>query len=726
MKRVKANIINITIFGASLFIIMSQPVAIFAKIPLTEKSFKSFMRTAPVKQLAAFIFDTLNQPGKNFYVFRYLKKEQVLFAYFYFNYGPLPAASPVMAALQRAVTFADLPGVGYIAGMHDALNFDQADLRDIYQINGQQCMPVKEIPAADWQQLEKDIRQQFFKKVTGDFANEFYKGKIVDSAIVRKCKALAEKHRQEGVLKNLDTASFSQPLFFFDEYFFNGQYIYRPGGHVSVFKQLDAARFRQTPYGGTDGRYVVTGGKILLTDTASFKKMQQTELIYYKSAIGVYNEELQLIPEADPVTFKVVDDHHAVDANNIYFNHLVIAKASIGAYQFDTRGYFWHCIILTGERAVYVGREQIAVDPATFRVLRFPANIHYNHCLLAIAADKNGTMILYKPSPFDGPVQIIRNEDPDTFIQKIAAEINNRRFENNQPPTPSAYDRAFYESFQTWLRSHFDTYYPAHQLKRDFYIAINNYMHACFQEQQYEALLDIYEKVKGYAWLNPYIFHHTACTYVKLGQLDAAVAEVRKALVYGYDKLKDIWTDTDLEPIWQHAHFIELRRFAEANTYPFVTLEMLEAIAQLEPGTATTANIISHVADIMYFPDLPQVPDSVEDAALAARYARYRELLARIYEDYFMRGQSFGKERLYRVYRHHTALSPHVHADMLLYTFKDAHMFGRVDETKLTECLNMAAALKDSLARIADVDKREAVQKELERNTFFSFVLHDI
>ncbi|MEC5146121.1 DKNYY domain-containing protein [Chitinophaga sp. 212800010-3] len=707
---------------------MSQPVAIFAKIPITEKSFKSYLKTAPVNRLATFIFETLNQPDKNFYVFRHLKKEEVLFAYFYFNYGSLSGLldSPVMAALQTAATFSDLPDTGYIAGTHDALNFDQEDLEGILRVNNQQCTAEKDIPDTYWQQLTKDIEQQFFKKVKADFADEFYKGRIVDSAIVKKCKALMEKRRQEEVLNNLDSASFLKPLFFFDKYFFNGQYIYCPEGNAQIYKDPDPAQFRQTPYGGTDGRYLVTDGHMLETDVASFKRMQNTEYICYKSATGVYDDKLQLIPEADPATFKVIDGHHAVDANNIYFNHLIISKKEIGVYKFDARGYYWKCIILHGERAVYVGDEKIDVDAATFKILQFPRNIHYNYCLLAVAADKNGTMILYKPSPFTNPVQIIRNEDPEAFIEKTAAALNNKREEKNDPPKATENNQEYCDSFRKWMHAHFDSYYPLNKLTIAFYRSINNYMYACFQEQQYEAITDIYDKIKDYAWINPYIFHHTACTYVKLGNPEVAVAEVRKALVYGYEKINNLWPDRDLEPIWNHPQFVTLRKFNEDNPYTSVSVEMLEQIVQLKPGDYDTVEIMRQITNTMYFPDLPQIPDNVEDKQLAAWYARYKELLSRVYEDYFMKNMYLGREKLYRIYRNHTVLPPRIHAEMLIYTFKDAHMFGQSDESKLTDCLTIAKALRASLSRIIDKEKYDAALKELEQQSFLSYALHEL
>ncbi len=710
---------------------MSQPVAVFGKIPVSERSFKAFLKTGNADRLVAFIFSELDDPGRNFYVFRYLKKEAAVFAFFYFNYGnrDLLLQSVPLTVLLALAPFAAPQATGHVLATLDALNLGKEDNIAAYRIQEGQVTEISAITDEEWNLLLKDVKKYFFNKATADFASEFHRGQLVDTAIVKKCTALAEEKRKTQVLQNLHTASFTSPLHFFDNYYYNGQFIYYSFGIIAVLDKINPLAFKQTAYGGTDGNYVAIGGTLIKADAATFKKLQKYENVYYTSATGVYDAQLQPVPEADPASFRLADEYHATDKAHIYFNGLVIDKTEVGRYTLYTKGYFWANIVLMGEKTVYVGKEKITVDAASFTIVHYPAGIHHNNYFVLVAKDREGTMILYKKYPYKDPVQLLRDEDPDAFIASVKATLNQATAHVEKiPPPPRGGDNgeAYYHSFSNWAQQYFDTYFEEHRYDYDLYRLINNYFATCFELKKYTEAILLYEKIKDTAWLNPHLFHHTACLYMALHEQEKAIAELRKALVYGYSEIDRIWTDKDLEPIWTNEKFVQLRNFHQANPHPVASLELLEAIVQLQANKGVerfAKTIIRELPNRVYFPDPATIPEHTGDATLDAHYKKYRELLATVFVTCFNNGLITEYDALYRVYCKHAAITPQVHYLVLQNLFRHAHFSGHANQEELEKCLLVVALLKEAVNRITDEEQKAAATAAFNDDGFFQFVL---
>ncbi len=142
--------------------------------------------------------------------------------------------------------------------------------------------------------------------------------------------------------------------------------------------------------------------------------------------------------------------------------------------------------------------------------------------------------------------------------------------------------RAFAER---WLAEHFDFFLSEHPFNRSFWQAIQRYMYACRHLGQYDAMIQIAARIEAHAWINPYIFHHTACAYAARGNVRRAVNEVRRALTFGYDRIDEMFADPDLASLAGDAEFLSLKAIARpiANVRrQFLPLELLQYLQTLE------------------------------------------------------------------------------------------------------------------------------------------------
>ena len=112
---------------------MSQPVALIAKIPLPLEDFKKFRRSRASRVLVRCLADEIRDPISKYMVFRYLKPESALFAFFYFNYGnaSLLRESTEWEVLQTVASYARDGRSGFVLHSLDALNIPRAMLPEV-------------------------------------------------------------------------------------------------------------------------------------------------------------------------------------------------------------------------------------------------------------------------------------------------------------------------------------------------------------------------------------------------------------------------------------------------------------------------------------------------------------------------------------------------------------------------------------------------------------------
>lgn len=675
---------------------MSQPVALIAAISLDEASYKKFLRSRAAKDLATCIADVLNEALPSYYVFRYLKPRSRLFAFIYFNHGNarMLAESRELAVLHLLAGFAGTGESGHVLAHLDALNLGPDDLAEAWRIVDGKCVSVQELAAATWAELHQDCGKYFYKETEIDFALNLSKRRIVDKSIVKRCEAIIETRRIEKLGSRLHLASFAQPLHFFGDYYFNGEFIYHVGHGISLLRDIDPASFRPTPYGAADNSHAVIGGICRKVDVATFRMLQKGEVTYFKDATCVYDERVIPVAGADPATFRQLADYYADDASTVYFCGKHIAKADLGAFEFYPAGYFHAQKLLIGERAVYLGATRLAVDPPSFRVeatreLKRGAAFDIAY----VARDKNAAYLL-TTTDIKNEAIIIATDDPDRAIASLYATDAAERASLGHPPGKTEGKTALAD-FRAWADQHLDRLYGEYRYKEAlgpfgmtgwFYTGVNNFLFLLFQAGEFEALLATYDKVRDTAWLNPHLFHHAACAHAALGQADEALEEVRKALVFGYEHMDRIWADDDLALIRDDPRFHALRGALGDDSLPAAPVDLMLAIAGLpdEYGQALTCRLACRYRDRFLFPDMRVVQgwiDNTEptDELRQEALRHYAEALRFIYGKRLLFADfEFAAHEFYRRYMDAGFLHPLVHLRALAFCYGKAHFPGGI------------------------------------------------
>lgn len=671
---------------------MSQPVALIATISLDETSFKKFLRCQAAKDLATCIADVLSGHIPSYYVFRYLKPSNTLFAFFYFNHGnaPMLIESRELAILHKLASFAGAGEAGYVLAHLDALNLGPDDLTNAWRVIDGKSEPIEELSAATWAELRKDCAKYFYKAVDIDFALNLSKKRIVDKSIVKRCEAIIETRRIEKLGTQLHLASFGRPLHFFGDYYFNGEFIYHAWQGITLLRDIDPASFRPMPYGAADNSYVVIGSVIRKVDVATFQKIQKGELIYFKDASCVYDERFRPMPEVDPSSFRLLTDYHAEDASHVYFCGKSFAKADLGSFKFYPAGYYHSQKLLVGERAIYLGGARLAVDPASFQI-DATRELHRGGAfdIAYVARDKNASYLLTTHNTKRETI-IIETDDPDGAIATLHAAYAAEQNADSEFPPSDKEDKAALDNFRTWANKHLDRLYGEYRYKEAlspygatswFYRGVNNFLFLLFQARQYEELLATYNKIRDTAWLNPHLFHHAACAYAALGQADEALEEVRKALIFGYEHMDRIWADEDLALIRNDPRFHALQGALGDETLPAAPCELVFAIAGLpdEFGLELTSRLCMRYWKRFLFPTLRMVQGWIDDTDEADEIRReslhrYADALRFIYDERLLCADfGYSDHDFYQDYMNHEGLHPLVHLRALEFCYRKAH-----------------------------------------------------
>jgi len=89
---------------------------------------------------------------------------------------------------------------------------------------------------------------------------------------------------------------------------------------------------------------------------------------------------------------------------------------------------------------------------------------------------------------------------------------------------------------------------------------VNDFFYAALGAKEYErgARLADDPKIQALAELNSFVFHNTACIYAKLGKLDKALDQVKKAKKFGYPHMDKIASDTELAALYGNPEFKKL------------------------------------------------------------------------------------------------------------------------------------------------------------------------
>ena len=87
--------------------------------------------------------------------------------------------------------------------------------------------------------------------------------------------------------------------------------------------------------------------------------------------------------------------------------------------------------------------------------------------------------------------------------------------------------------------------------------ALNNYFYSALSAKAYARAAKWANDphIQELAEVNPYIFHNTACIYARLGKLDAALDQVKKAKKFKYSRMDKIASDTELKKLYGNPEF---------------------------------------------------------------------------------------------------------------------------------------------------------------------------
>lgn len=682
---------------------MSQPLGIIARIEIAEDAYKSYLRSKAVKELAKSMFYTIKHDDKDFYIFQYNKKEQVLSVLIYYHYGNSETLKGGDFVSLKAIEPFLLPdNKGYVVGTHDSLNWVQADFAYAYTLENGVWKDHQKLDRVIYDQLLSDV-DKLYKKLDGNFSDKVFSSRIVDTSIVKKIRNFKEQDRLENLINKLDEASVTKPLYFFGDYYYNGVCLYHRSGKALL--EIDPRTFVQKPYGAADGSHVVIHGKVLKTDPKKFKKLQKIDTIYYVSEEAVYEGSygFTLMPNADSATFVLKQECVAEDKNYLYIFSKQVLKSDIGEYKIVDYGYN-KAIIVYGKKAVYIDGDKIeSVDPLTLERLECVSGKGY------VGNDKLGFLVLTWDKEKTSYTKVLRGQEAERILE-IEAEK-----EETNPKRLSAEEQLIEEIESP----NFESEYKEKKYNNYLLRQINNYFYLCFQnwsktrdKTELDKILKIYNIVEETAWANPHLFHHTACVYAVMGDIEKAVQEVRKAYIFGYEYMDKIWEDNDLNVLHSDSIYRQLEETYKIqkkhSTRPVINNEVLTRLRSMSALDLKLSSIMSEITKRFVIPDKP----NVEIMAQANRnvlpdgfWDTYLDNLR-----YFFQIM-FGAEDLYNTTLYHGAYSeyelmpPLGHLLRMEYEFRHAHIAG----PKIEDALNTLNRLRKSLSRITDETEKQAL-----------------
>ncbi|AOW09854.1 TPR end-of-group domain-containing protein [Flavobacterium gilvum] len=710
---------------------MSQPVGITAKIQLPQDNYKKYIRKIAGTIVAQNIFDVLTaRDNRDFFVFKYIKKEAALYAFFYFNYGEgqYILEHPLLAMLRQSEPYLEENANGYLIATRDSLNFSSDDF--VYSANVQNGKFTDHtFTEKELKDFGKDADKHFFKVADTSYALTF--PKVVDTAIVKKVKALQETHRVQMLKGNLHTATLEKPIEIFAGYFYNGQHFYSAAkDEVCIYDNINLQELRQTPYGVCDDKKVIVGNACITTDPAKFKMHRKGEQTYFSAAEAVYNDTLQAYPNSDGLSFRMLSEYVSEDKNHIYYTGIQLAKQETGAYELNTSGYFHQNILLFSKTQVRAHDAILEnIDAPTFEILSKDAQqFRKTHelpnpsgafagCFVLHCRDKSGEFIIHNYDINTTKLTVERISSLEEYLAKartLLIEMEATKGKNNYPDYNEKDEAGYFANMNKWLANDFEEKYTKWRYNDSFLRALNNYFFSCFQlykstnDKQYlEATAQLYSKVKADCFLNPYIFHNTACIFAALGNTEEALSSISGALHFGYDQIELIWKDKDLQMLFNHPQFVALKNYYQQikQFYPLVTLQLLEKVEMVTDGYYKKSAEVKILSCFILPP-----PEAFNNEVL---FTEEQKLYAKVFlpklTDFVNNGLQHGSfyyKKSYERLRDYPLVNASTHFVALNYFFAQAHT--KYTRGKVAACMPIIQKIKTCIA--AHVQEAETQQ----------------
>lgn len=242
---------------------MGEAVAWVARIAMTEESYQKLLRCDAAYHFAEAIEVTLSGGHRNYYVFKYNKKDSsvTLLAYLEKSKPSALEGARVWIPFEELVLYSEKGRAGYIAGFTGAEVPDQDNIVTAYRVADNSSEEVSRIPEAEWTRIIKGAAAIYNKGAGGkEFAEDFFQGAVVDPYLVAICRRLAESRHLENVRPLLQTASFKNPVHLFDRYYYNGSMLYYVKDKISFIPPVDINTLVRTDYGAADSSFAVCNG----------------------------------------------------------------------------------------------------------------------------------------------------------------------------------------------------------------------------------------------------------------------------------------------------------------------------------------------------------------------------------------------------------------------------------------------------------------------------------
>lgn len=561
---------------------MSEPCSFTALIHMTPEAFAALMRSKTLDPLADAIVRIVTNGLNDVVVFKYLKKDEALFAHCYFHYEePLEALleAPGIAAILAASAFKDMDTVDRAVISHDANNFTQSEPSAGFVIRRGAVDRDDSFDAPAIAAFDRLQDQHFFKlaETFGDGGHWIHNRRVLDTKLRRKVQRKLEARQRLIAKERIPTATALRPVRLFDKYHYNGRFMLWSGrSPILPLPQIDPHTVRQTAYGAADADHVVVDGVVLRTNPAKFKALRNDNTTYFVGPDAVYDAKMIPVAQADPKTFALVHGTFARDKERWWYTYRGEQLEDVGdAARIDDSLYFATLVLLLGDRSVYLGDRRLPVHAPSCRVVRTkPLRRDPFYGGLIWLADDEGDSIISCVGRYGQEVRldVRRTAQPDAAWSDAEAawealvegelpmDVLGRETKKAQAGEVEA--SAFITFFEDWVSQHMEAHWREDPYNSFVWEGTERYFEMLLRQGAHEKLLDFYDKVGAEAWFHPPIFLHTALAYLALGQPEEAITEMRYAAVYSYSAASTLFEHPQIAPLLERDDVGDLQAFA--------------------------------------------------------------------------------------------------------------------------------------------------------------------
>ena len=636
---------------------MTEPSLLTAFVPMQATAYARWLRGPAGQSFAEAAASIIVNGHEDYLILRYLKSEQAVYLAYVFRWADQPEdimERPYFKDLLGASSLMEVGARGRILISPGAMNFLADGVEAAFTLTHDGPLRDDICPQAELAQFDDLLNTHVFGVNIGEapYQDAVRNPRILDPKLRKKVDALLEAHRQKVALERLPQATPLHPVRLFDRYHYNGHFVmFAYQGAIKPVPELDAATCRQQSWGASDASHVAIGGCVIATPPEKFKAYRFGEdLCFFTDGSSIYGPDFKPIAGSDPKTFKLVKARYARDRSHWYtWKGDVLSDVGDDGTVNDAL-YFLDFTLLIGSTSIYFGRKRLPLDAASTvvkHIIKRPAG-PVAGLISAWFSDKDGDLIVHGYSQSVDELQVVRTTDPDALWKKLGEMPVSppdsprrdalRAIRSATSETIASDDikalTEYRHYFETWIAAYGGEFTGPHRYEYEFWSAINNYFYYCWHLKQPDKIIRYYDSVKSNAWWHPDVFHHTACAFVAVGDLDTAMTEVRRALVYGYDKVDSLLSDPDIAVLAKRDDFTKLVVYRQQNKdtrTPFLPLELVVHLANLDMDELTRRRLMDRLESRFYVPN-----DAVISAGFEGRPEdgqRYKTALSKLVND---------------------------------------------------------------------------------------------